>query len=158
MLRRHRFVHGIGHVAVGEVAGGAAAQFGDVDGFREIHLEQGALAEAQRNGILGSVFGFFGGALSQEVHGGRGLLHDGVVALADASAVQFFGSIVAVASGESLPDLDATAMAVHVAEAADVHEDVEAELLARAERAQHLVVAATVAQSEVDNLAADSVS
>jgi hypothetical protein len=41
---------------------------------------------------------------------------------------------------EILHDLDAAAMAVHVAEAADVHENVEAELLARGEGAQQFVV------------------
>ena len=36
--------------------------------------------------------------------------------------------------GEPLPDLDAAPMPVHVAEAADIHQDVEAELLAGARR------------------------
>ena len=45
-------------------------------------------------------------------------------------------------------------MAMHVAEAADVHENVEAELLARGEGAQQLVVPAAMAQAEVDDLAA----
>ena len=45
-------------------------------------------------------------------------------------------------------------MAVHVAEAADVHENVEAELLAGGKRPQQFVVLAAVAQAEVDDLAA----
>ena len=53
-------------------------------------------------------------------------------------------------------DLDAAAVSVHVAEAADVHEDVEAELLAGAEGAQHFVVLAAMAQAEVDDFAAVS--
>ena len=50
-------------------------------------------------------------------------------------------------------DLDAAAMAVHVAEAAGIHKDVEAELLSRAEAAQHFVVLAAMAQAQIDDLA-----
>jgi hypothetical protein len=57
---------------------------------------------------------------------------------------------------ERLLDLDAAAMAVHVAEAANVHEDVEAELLAGAEGAQHLVVASAMAQAGSDDFLAPS--
>jgi hypothetical protein len=46
--------------------------------------------------------------------------------------------------GELLDELDAAAVAMHVAEAADVHEDVEAEAVAGGEGAQQLVVAAAV--------------
>ena len=56
--------------------------------------------------------------------------------------------------GELLLNLNAAAVAVHVAEAADVHQDVEAELLAGAEGAQHLVMAAAMAQASIDDLAA----
>jgi len=45
-------------------------------------------------------------------------------------------------------------VAVHVAEAADVHENVEAELLARGKRAQQFVVLAAMAQAEIDDFAA----
>ena len=53
-----------------------------------------------------------------------------------------------------LLDLDAAAMTVHIAEAADVHQDVEAELLPGAEGAQHFVMAATMAQASVDDFLA----
>jgi hypothetical protein len=49
-------------------------------------------------------------------------------------------------------------MAVHVAKAADVHQDIEPELLSRAERAQQFVVLAPVAQSKIDDFAAASVA
>ncbi len=45
-------------------------------------------------------------------------------------------------------------MAVHVAEAADVHEDVEAEAVAGGEAAEKLVVAAAMFGAEGDDLAA----
>ena len=52
---------------------------------------------------------------------------------------------------ELLFDLNAAAVAVHVAEAADIHEDVEAELLARAEGAPEFVMVATVADAALDD-------
>ena len=55
------------------------------------------------------------------------------------------GCFVAVERGESLHDLRAAAVAVHVAEAADVHEDVEAQGGSGVEGAERFVVAAAVA-------------
>ena len=83
----------------------------------------------------------------------RSALHGCVVAVADSGVFHFAEHVVAVLGGESLHDLDAAAVAVHVAEAADVHEDVEAELLAGAERAQHFVVLAAMTQAQIDDLA-----
>ena len=57
-------------------------------------------------------------------------------------------------SGVALHDLHAAAVTMHVAEAADVHQDVEAELLSGAEGARNLVVAAAMAQAQVDDFAA----
>src|SRR5580658_10744653 len=45
-------------------------------------------------------------------------------------------------------------MAVHVAEAADIHKNVEAELLAGREDAQQFVVTSSMTQAEVDDLLA----
>ena len=53
--------------------------------------------------------------------------------------------------GESLFDLSDAAMAVHVAEAADVHEDVEAEGGTGVKDAEGLVVFAAVLQAEFDD-------
>ena len=44
-------------------------------------------------------------------------------------------------------------MTVHVAEAADIHENVETELLACREDARHLVVASAMTQPQVNNFA-----
>ena len=157
ILRRHRFIHGIGHIAVGEVAGGAGPQFGDVNHLGKIHLEQGALAEAQRNRVL-RIFPRFGSACrSQLLDRARGALHHRVVVFPGARGSSSSRRVVSVFGGELLPDLDAAAVAVHVAEAADIHQDVEAELLSGAERPQHLVMAAAMAQPEVDDLAANAV-
>jgi len=53
---------------------------------------------------------------------------------------------------ERLLNLNAPTMAVHVAEATDVHEYVEAKLLASAEAAQHFVVTSAMAKSCVNDL------
>ena len=57
--------------------------------------------------------------------------------------------------GELLSNLDAAPVTVHIAEAADIHQDVEAELLSGAERAQHFIMLAAMPQSQVDDLAAN---
>ncbi len=56
--------------------------------------------------------------------------------------------------GIVLHDLDAAAMAVHVAEAANVHQYVKAKFLSGVIGAGDLVVTAAVAQSKIDNFAA----
>jgi hypothetical protein len=49
-------------------------------------------------------------------------------------------------------------MAMHVTKAADIHENVETELLPGAEAAQHFIVLAAMAQAKVDDLAAKSLA
>ena len=44
VLSRNGFIHGVGDIAVGDVARRGSAEFGDVDGFGEVHFEEGALA------------------------------------------------------------------------------------------------------------------
>jgi len=55
---------------------------------------------------------------------------------------------------EILHDLNAAAVPMHVAEAADVHQDVEAKLLARGKCTRQFVVLPAMTQPEVDDLAA----
>jgi hypothetical protein len=62
------------------------------------------------------------------------------------------GGLVAVQGGEGLDDLHAAAMAMHVAEAADVHEDVEAQSGAGVKGAQGFVVLAAMAQAQLYDL------
>ena len=61
------------------------------------------------------------------------------------------GGFVAVQGGEVLDDLRAAAMAVHVAEAADVHENVEAKGGAGVKGAKGLIVPAAVLQAQLDD-------
>jgi hypothetical protein len=85
-------------------------------------------------------------------------LHDGVVTSTHASRVYLFGDIVSVPGGKLLPDLNAAAVPVHIAKAAHIHQDVEAELLSGAKRAQHFVVLAAVPQSKINDLAPNTFS
>src|SRR5208337_5674172 len=73
---------------------------------------------------------------------------------ADSGGLDFGRRVEAVSSSEILHDLHAAAVPVHVAEAADVHEDVEAELLAGGEGTRQFVVLAAMAEAKVDDLAA----
>src|SRR5262245_61308285 len=43
-------------------------------------------------------------------------------------------------------------MTVHIAESANIHQDVESELLSGAERSWHLIVLTPMAQAEINNL------
>ena len=60
--------------------------------------------------------------------------------------------LVAVQVGVGLDELHAAAMAVHVAEAADVHQDVEPEALPGGKRPRQLVVRPAMLHPERDNL------
>src|ERR1017187_6389195 len=95
------------------------------------------------------------GGIAEGAVGGVGGVHGGGVGVGEAG----FGEgglpgadrlLVAVEAGEGLKELDAAAMAVHVAEAADVHEDVELEALAGGEGTGELVVAAAMPCAEGD--------
>ena len=98
--------------------------------------------------------GFFAPGRGKLLHCGFGALHGRFVVGADSSGFDFGRRVEAVDGSEILHDLHAAAMAVHVAEAANVHEDVEAELLAGRKGTRQFVVAAAMAQAKVDDLAA----
>src|ERR1700678_155594 len=65
-------------------------------------------------------------------------------------------SFIAMQAGESLNDLHAAAMAMEVAEAADVHENVESERGAGLKSAQCFVVLAAMFQAQVNDFSAAS--
>src|SRR5690242_5529051 len=95
---------------------GPGAQFGDVDHFRKVHLEDRPLAIAERNRIL-RVFGCLVAGTPRQLVDGRGRLpHRGLISLTSAGGFQFRRNVVSVLRGESLPDLDATTMPMHVTE------------------------------------------
>ncbi len=128
--------HFPGYAAVAEVAGGTGAEFDDVLGFGEVHFEEAANAGGQGEQVEGGLGGFRGVAQGDLGAGGVGGVDGGLVFGQDAGfgeeidvgrEVGGGGGFVAVEGGEGLDDLGAAAMAVQVAEAADVHEEVEAE-------------------------------
>ena len=61
------FIHFPGDAAVGDVALGRAAQLGNVESFREIHLEERAAACSQRQKILRGFFRFWNVGAGQGV-------------------------------------------------------------------------------------------
>ena len=97
---------------------------------------------------------FLTAGLGKRLHRGLRALHRGFVVGATLAGFDFGRRVEAMKGREILHDLHAAAMPVHVAEAADVHENVEAELLSRGKRTRHLVVLAAMAQTDVDDLAA----
>src|SRR5208283_5529064 len=112
------------------------------------------LTEREWDGILRVLRGFFTSAGRKPLHRGLRALHRRFVIGAHSAGLDFGWSVEAVSSREILHDLNAAAMAVHVAEAADVHENVEAELLSGGEGTQQFIVLAAMAQAEVDDFVA----
>src|SRR5581483_3186731 len=75
-----------------------------------------------------------------------------VISPLDTRGLKLLRRIVAVSRGEGLPDLHAAAVAVHVAEASNIHQDIEAELLPGAIGAQYFIVPAAVPQTQIEDL------
>src|SRR6266478_1610883 len=133
------FKHRIRNIAIRKMPGGPGAQLRDVNRLGEIHFEKGAFAEAQRDRILRILPRLWGTAPRQFLDAGRSSLHRRRVRIEHAGRSKLAWNFISVLGSELLLDLDTAAVAVHVTEAANVHQDVEAELLARAEGAKHLV-------------------
>src|SRR6185312_15625560 len=107
-------VHFPGDAAVGDVSLGGGAEFGDVEGFGEIHFEERAFAGGERQCVLrgfGVVDGEFGVG---SVGGVDGLAVAGGQARLGAGFFEVRRKLVAVAVGVVLQDLNAAAVAVHV--------------------------------------------
>ncbi len=156
MLALEGEVHLPGDAAVAEVAGGTGAEFADVLRFGEVHFEEAADARGQRQEVERRERGFRRGAASDGGAGCVGGVDGALIVGEDAGffescGVAGVGRFVAVERRESLLDLHAAAVAVHVAESADVHEDVEAECRSGVEGAKSFVVAAAVAQANLDD-------
>src|SRR5207248_2736596 len=82
-------------------------------------------------------------------------LHDLIKARLQAGVRNLGRRLVAQPTGcKWLHDLNAAAMPMHIAEAAQVHADIKAELLPRGKCAWQLVMLAAMAQSKIDDLAA----
>src|SRR5262249_36674570 len=112
-------------------------------------LEESTLAKTQRDYVLRILDCFRRTAASNRVRCRCGAVHDSDVGVERTRRSEFCWGIVSVLCRKALLNLDATPVAVHVAEATDVHENVEAELLPGTEAAQHLVVASAMAQTGI---------
>src|SRR5262250_2359989 len=122
------------------MAGWPGAQLCDVNRLGEIHLEQGALAKAQRNRVLRILFRFSGCSFGESLDNPGSVVHRDFVTVQSASRFNFGRNFAAVLARELLFDLNATTMTMHIAKPADVHQNVEPELLTCAESAEHLVM------------------
>src|SRR3984885_10406346 len=139
------FVHLPGDAAIAEMTGRPGTEFGDVLRLGEVHFEQAADACGQWKQVEGRLSGFRCRALGDGGAGGKGSSESGLEFNEDAGFLEQVdvrgqvggvGNFAAVQGREYLNDLHATAMAMHVAEAADVHQDVEAEGSSSGEGAQ----------------------
>src|ERR1700735_676376 len=149
MLFGHGLIDLPGDTAVAEVARDAGAQFGDVEGFSEVHFEHGAPTRSQGYTVRGCFSRFGDTAVANPVIAGVGGLHR----IGEGGFEAGFGQprlaradrlFVTMDVGVGLQELNASAVTVHVAEAADVHEDVETETMTSAEGAEEFVVATAV--------------
>src|SRR5208337_2740561 len=75
-------------------------------------------------------------------------LHRFRIARFESRFFQPFGNLEAMRAREALEHLHAAAVAMHIAESADVHEDVEFERLARGKLAQQFVVTAAMTRAQ----------
>ena len=139
------------------MSGRRGAQFGDVYGLRKVHLEERALAEGKRNCVLRVLPGFLAAAPTHLPHHCVRPLHGRFVFVPRPRRLQFRRNIEAVGRRKILHDLHAAPVAVHVAEPANVHQDVESELLPRGKSAQHLIVFAAIAQAEINDFPASCI-
>ena len=152
-------VHLPGYAAVAEVAGDGGAQLRDVERFGEVHLEHGAAAGAEWQQILRGLWGLVRAAVAQRPVGGVGGLHRGFIrdleaCLGEGGLAGAHRLVVAMDVGEVLDELHAAAVAMHVAEAADVHKDVEAKSVAGVEGAEKLVEPSAVGRANLEQLIA----
>ena len=148
MPARDCLIHLPGNTPVREVSRGRRAQFRDVESFGEVHFEEGARACTQRQNVARLILQAELFKMNERF---MCLGHGSVILAQEAGLGETFRNFVAVNIGERLQDLDAAAMAMHVAEAADVHEDVEAEAMTGAEGPKEFVVASAMLRAKGDD-------
>src|ERR1035438_1185329 len=152
ILPRHGFIHRIRHVAIRDMPCRRSAQLGNVNRLGKVHLEQRPLAERQRNRILRILLRLRSAAPSQLLNRRLHPPHRRVEPHPHPSIVHVEQHLVPMLRSESLHDLNAPPVPVHVAKPARIHQNVEAELLSRTKSAQHFVMLSAMPQPQVDNL------
>src|SRR5882724_12467171 len=151
ITRRHRLIHRISHVPIRSMPRRRRPQFRDVHGFGKIHLEQRPLAEGQRNRVLSILPSLITTARGELLHRRLRALHSRLVLRPHPRRIHFRWRIKAVDGRKVLHDLYTAAMPVHVAKAADIHQDVETELLPGRKGTQHLIMLAAMPQPKFDD-------
>src|SRR5215472_2088647 len=144
ILACHRFIHRVGNTAIGNMPCRPCAKLSNISDLREVHFEQRALAIAKWHRILRVLGGLIPRTACELFDHSRGLLHRRFVSLTGPRSFEFGRNVVAVLCCETLADLHTATVAMHISEPANIHENVEAELLSCAKCAQHLVVLSPV--------------
>src|SRR5438270_4588001 len=124
----------------------AAAQLGNVERFSKIHLEQSPLAERHGQQVKLRVCA----AHVDLVCGLDRFLNRCFVARLKPSLLNVWRRVISVMAREPLLNLGAAAVAMHIAKAADVHEDVKLELLPSIEAPQKFIMPNAMAHSYID--------
>ena len=143
--------------AIAEVAGWCGAKFADVLSFGEVHFEEAANARGHRKQVEGRL-GCFRSSTCSDSGAGRVSGFDGGLIVRqdsgffESGGIAGVGRLIAMERGESLLDLRDATVPMHVAKAADVHEDVKAKGGTGMKRAKSLVVAAAMLQAKLDDL------
>src|SRR5262249_503892 len=155
MFSCYFLIDGIGHVAIRKMPGGGAAQLSNVKGFSKVHLEQRALAEGHGHQVQPGVgeprAGDLPFQMALRLHGA---LHPAVITRPEPGCRDVGWSVVSVVRSECLLDLRTTSVAMHVAEPADVHENVKAKALAGLESTWQFVMRPAMAQAQVNDFTA----
>ena len=151
MFASHCLVHLPGDTAIREMSCRRRAEFRDIQCFGEVHFEQRPGARAQGQNV-GRVFHKAGLRNINKCF--MCMRHSGVILRQQSCLGQSFGDLVAVGTGKRLQDLNAAAMTVHVAEAADIHQNVEPQTLPGREFAQQFVMPAAMPRTQGNDLIA----
>src|SRR6266403_4974815 len=122
---RDRLIHRISHVPIRSMPRRRRAQFRDIHRLSEIHLEQSPLTECQRNRVLRILPSLIAAARGELPHRRLRALHSRLVLRPHPRRIHFRWRIKAVDARKVLHDLYTAAMPMHVAKAADIHQDVE---------------------------------
>src|ERR1700722_6590514 len=142
------------------MASGRGAKFRDVLCFRKIHLEETAYARCKRQQVERGLCSFRGVTRGNSAADGMGSIQGSLEFGEDTRLgeqvdagfqVARLGNLAAVQGSESLLDLRHTAVTMHVPEAADIHQDVEALSCPSVERAKGFVMAPAMPQPQFDD-------
>src|SRR6266567_707478 len=151
MLFGHLHIHSVSHIAIREMSRWPGPQLSDVKRFCKIHLKERALSEAHGKQINTSMrIGSRGKLITYQADS----LHRALVTRVQAGSDNIRRRVITMQSGKSLVNLCAAAVAMHIAEAANVHQNVKGKLLAAMEAPQELIMRPAMAQAKIDNLVA----